>query len=865
MPLATTERLEAIRTWPDTIPPPERTLGWIILAWTADHLRQPDGPNAGQPWEYTLEQARILLRLYEIDAQGRFVHRRAVLRRMKGWGKDPFLASIAGGELCGPCRFSGWAESGLPTASRHSAPWIQVAAVSKDQTRNTMTLFPGLFAPETIDEYGVDLGKEIIYARGGGRIEAVTSSPRALEGGRPSLVIANEALALDTLLPTPEGWTTVGGVQVGDLLLGSTRPTRVIHTTPVYKGRSCFNVRFEDGSEMVADEGHLWQTMVVGSDARPKIRTTGEMLADGRRFAVPLPGAIEGLPPVGSPIDPYVLGLWLGDGDASAAGVTLGAEDMDLLLPEVRRRGVPGVSLTRTTPGRPKRMSLRGNASGEMYTKNQSSIRAGLVALDVLNNKHVPTRFLRGSLLQRLDLLRGLMDSDGCATSRGQAVFVNQNRRLAAAVEQLARSLGNKVTRTEVVDRRWSSPRLQYRVSFRPDSALNPFLLPRKAVRVRPGSRRWKTITSITHVPSVRVRCIEVDAPDHLFVAGEGWTLTHNTHHWLPSNDGIEMARAIRRNAGKSRDGAARVVEITNAHLPGEGSSAEETYEAWRQADGNLPGVYYDSLEAPIVADGRGNPVPLSELDDETISASLLCARGDSSWVSVERLLAEIRDPVQKETITRRFYFNQVTGAGSTWLPDGAWDDCADPQRSIEPGARVTLGFDGARSHDITALVVVSVEEVPHIDVVATWERPIDPVEAVDWKAPRDEIKETIRDACREWEVLEIAWDEYLWLDAADELEEEGLPVVSFPQQMDRMGPATQRFYDAVVLGSLTHSGDPDLARHVANAKTITNSRGTRIVKDKKDSPRKIDLAVAAVMAFEAASTVPLEEEPHVW
>lgn len=184
--------LQAVRTWPDTVPPPNRTLGWSILAWTAEYLLQPDGPNAGDPWQFTDEQARILLRWYEIDAQGKFKHRRGVVRRLKGWGKDPFLAAIAAAELCGPCRFDGFDADGVPVAIEHPAPWIQVAAVSKDQTRNTMTLFPGMFSPAAHLDYKIDPGKEIIHTARGGRIEAVTSSPRALEGGRPSLVIANE-------------------------------------------------------------------------------------------------------------------------------------------------------------------------------------------------------------------------------------------------------------------------------------------------------------------------------------------------------------------------------------------------------------------------------------------------------------------------------------------------------------------------------------------------------------------------------------------------------------------------------------------------------------------------------------------------
>jgi phage terminase large subunit-like protein len=115
-----------------------------------------------------------------------------VIQRIKGWGKDPLAAVIAAVEFVGPCRFTRWAED-HPVAVENPAAWVQVAATSKDQTRNTMTLFPALFQPHCTDQHSIDMGKEIIYAhQGARRIEAVTSSPRSLEGGRPTFTIANE-------------------------------------------------------------------------------------------------------------------------------------------------------------------------------------------------------------------------------------------------------------------------------------------------------------------------------------------------------------------------------------------------------------------------------------------------------------------------------------------------------------------------------------------------------------------------------------------------------------------------------------------------------------------------------------------------
>lgn len=172
---------------------PDLTLGWDVLAWTEAFYRQPDGPSAGKSWEFTAEQTRWLLWWYAIDRQGNFLYRDGMLRRVKGWGKDPIGAAVSGVEFVGPCRFDGFDAQGEPVAKPHPAGWVLVAAVSKDQTRTTMSLFPGLFSDAALAEYSIDLGKEIIYAhRGRARIEAVTSSPRALEGPRTTFTLKNE-------------------------------------------------------------------------------------------------------------------------------------------------------------------------------------------------------------------------------------------------------------------------------------------------------------------------------------------------------------------------------------------------------------------------------------------------------------------------------------------------------------------------------------------------------------------------------------------------------------------------------------------------------------------------------------------------
>ena len=171
---------------------PEKTLGWQVINWMAKYLKQPNGPHAGEPFLPTMEQARFLLWWFALDEKGRFAYRKGVLRRLKGWGKDPLAAALSLAELCGPVVFSRWDENGEPIGTARSAAWVQVVAVSQDQTRNTFTLFPAMASEALRKRYELQINKTIIYAKGGGMIEAITASPLAMEGKRPTFVIKNE-------------------------------------------------------------------------------------------------------------------------------------------------------------------------------------------------------------------------------------------------------------------------------------------------------------------------------------------------------------------------------------------------------------------------------------------------------------------------------------------------------------------------------------------------------------------------------------------------------------------------------------------------------------------------------------------------
>lgn len=191
--MTTITAAQAIRYGPTEPRTKYNTLAQAAMKWAAHYLLQPDRPVAGQKWQFTPEQIHFLAWWYAIDADGNFLKTYGVLRRMKGWGKDPLAAVMAAIELVGPCRFGGWNPDGTPKVVEQHSAWVQVAAVSKEQTRNTMTLFPALFSKQAVQEYKLDIGKEIIYAHGGKcQLQAVTSSPRTIEGARSTFVILNE-------------------------------------------------------------------------------------------------------------------------------------------------------------------------------------------------------------------------------------------------------------------------------------------------------------------------------------------------------------------------------------------------------------------------------------------------------------------------------------------------------------------------------------------------------------------------------------------------------------------------------------------------------------------------------------------------
>lgn len=182
--------VEALRTLPPGSP--DKTLGYGVIEWAERWLRSPDGE--GQLL-FTREQGRFILWWYALNSDGTFVYRRGVIRRSKGWGKDPLAAALCLVELMGPCRFAGWSDDGTPMARPERAADVRLGAVAEHQTKNTSDLFGPLVPKGTREHYGVDFKRKVwrVEIDGiEGRISPVTANAQSEEGARPTFFVANE-------------------------------------------------------------------------------------------------------------------------------------------------------------------------------------------------------------------------------------------------------------------------------------------------------------------------------------------------------------------------------------------------------------------------------------------------------------------------------------------------------------------------------------------------------------------------------------------------------------------------------------------------------------------------------------------------
>lgn len=240
---------------------------------------------------------------------------------------------------------------------------------------------------------------------------------------------------------------------------------------------------------------------------------------------------------------------------------------------------------------------------------------------------------------------------------------------------------------------------------------------------------------------------------------------------------------------------------------------------------------------------------------DPTDIDSLLLAN-PASWVDADYLRAQAESPELTSAELLQLHGNVWAASSKAWLPAGAWDELSDQWHGVPDGTPVVIGFDGSYNRDTTALVGATLEETPHIFVVGVWERPNN---AVSWVVPRDEVEDTVRRALVRWDVRELACDPPGWYAEINQWAETygSPPIIEIPtNNRATMSELCSRLYTAIVNKGVTHDGNPRLAAHMANAMVKETPDGAYITKGNRHSSRKIDLAVAAVLAFGRAAAV---------
>jgi hypothetical protein len=336
----------------------------------------------------------------------------------------------------------------------------------------------------------------------------------ALAGRGADLFIIDDphALRTDTHVPTPLGFKTVAELRVGDEVYGPDGlATRVIAKSDVWRDRELYRLTTDDGEQVLCDGGHLWPYMSDTSLLKARVRnvTTRELVIWNKpnRPCLPRHAPVR-YPEALLPVDPYVLGAWLGDGTSSLGRMTAHPDDAPFMRRQFEDAG------------------YQVTDQADSYSFGVKKLRAELITLGVLNNKHIPLRYMTASVDQRMALVQGMMDTDGNVTEAGECSFNNTNEGLVRQFRELLHSLGIKAKMRVYYDSRPNHSPL-YRVNFKLADCCR---MPRKRERTyTPTDKRQRSFSVEATDLRGDVQCITVDRPDGLFLVGHGYVVTHNS------------------------------------------------------------------------------------------------------------------------------------------------------------------------------------------------------------------------------------------------------------------------------------------------------------------------------------------------
>lgn len=440
-------------------------------------------------------------------------------------------------------------------------------------------------------------------------------------------------------------------------------------------------------------------------------------------------------------------------------------------------------------------------------------------------------------------------------------------------------------------------------------------------------------VVSYAYSGTRQIECV-TSSPASLEGNRPSFVIMNETHHWRENNDGHGMAEAIERNATKSKGGMARRLAITNAYDPSEKSVAQQRRESYEQQLAGLAPdskVLYDTLEAPPDARIRPkklhkeDPEPTDEQIAEYLSAIVTAVRGDSTWLDVENIVSSIMDTNNKASLSRRFYFNQIVAAENAWVDPEAVQLSIDKVVAaarliagaddlrvgwvVNPEEPIVIFFDGSKSDDATALVGCRVSD-GYCFTLGIWSPPEQKERAKTWLAPRGAVNQRVTEVFKRFNVVGFwadpshandeedgtrYWDDMIdgWMkEYKDRLDPKCWPVKSgfgaHAIQFDMTSPTNQKAFVGMAETTVEDfenendveeydplfriDGHPALVRHLLNSRANpSNKWGVTLMKDNRESKKKIDLAVclvgARLLRRTYINTVPEEEirSGRVW
>lgn len=298
-------------------------------------------------------------------------------------------------------------------------------------------------------------------------------------------------------------------------------------------------------------------------------------------------------------------------------------------------------------------------------------------------------------------------------------------------------------------------------------------------------------------------------------------------------------------------------LEITTAPSPGEGSVAEDTFDYARHVAGGAiedPKLFFFHREA-------------SEKHDLSTKAGIREAVLEASgpiavWSDIDGICEQWDDPTTDKSYLERVWLNRLVRASERAFDVQKWEDLSDPDYSIPARASITLGFDGARWHDSTALVATEISTGFQM-VFGLWEKP-NILNLEEWEVPINEVNEAIDQAFKKYKVWRLYADPPYWESTvaqwAGQYGEKRV-LEWWTNRQKAMSYAIRAFENAINSGEILNDGDPDYKRHLGNAVRkilrIRDENGVplwTIYKERPDSPHKIDLAMAGILSWEARS-----------